>query len=98
MAIHDKREGSSRNAADLKRWQARIFSSVWITYFAYYLCRYNMPIANSRLSETFSWDKAQFGIILTSLTLMYAVGQFVNGQLADRFGTRVIRAWAYWAR
>ncbi len=90
MPIHDKREGSSRNAADLKRWQARIFSSVWITYFAYYLCRYNMPIANSRLSETFSWDKAQFGIILTSLTLMYAVGQFVNGQLADRFGTRVI--------
>ena len=77
-------------ADDLRRWQVRIFSSVWITYFAYYLCRYNMPMAKSRLCDTFSWDEAQFGMILSSLLLMYAVGQFVNGQLADRFGTRII--------
>jgi len=75
---------------DLRRWQVRIFSSVWITYFAFYLCRYNMPMANTRLCETFSWNNSQFGIILSALLLMYALGQFVNGQLADRFGTRVI--------
>ncbi|MBM3333852.1 MFS transporter [Candidatus Sumerlaeota bacterium] len=75
---------------DLDRWQRRIFWTVWITYFAYYLCRQNMPVANTQLCETFSWSKTQIGSVFSALTLMYAVGQFVNGQLADRFGGRVI--------
>jgi len=85
--MSDRANGS---AGDLKQWQRRIFWSVWVTYFAYYLCRYNMPVAKTTLCQTYSWDAERFGIVLSSLTLMYAVGQFVNGQLADRFGTRVI--------
>lgn len=81
---------ANSSAQDLGRWQQRIFWSVWITYFSYYLCRYNMPVAKTRLCETYGWDAKQFGIVFSALTLMYAVGQFVNGQLADRFGTRVI--------
>jgi sugar phosphate permease len=76
----------------LRHWQMRIFTTVWVTYFAYYLCRYNMPVAKTRLCETFSWDASQIGIVFTALTVMYAIGQFVNGQLADRFGTRFIAA------
>lgn len=76
--------------ADLKHWQRRIFASAWITYFAYYLCRLNMPMAKTRLCETFSWDAAAIGIVFSALTVMYAVGQFVNGQLADRYGARAI--------
>ena len=78
------------SANDLRRWQRRIFWSVWITYFAYYLCRYNMPMAKTRLCDTFSWSNEDIGIVFTALLAMYAVGQFVNGQLADRFGTRTI--------
>ena len=74
----------------LRHWQYRIFATVWITYFAYYLCRYNMSMANTRMTSTFGWDAGQFGVVFSALTIMYAVGQFVNGQLADRFGTRVI--------
>jgi len=81
---------ASGSANDLKWWQSRIFWTVWVTYFAFYLCRYNMPMAKSRLSDTFSWSNEEIGIIFTALLAMYAVGQFVNGQLADRFGTRVI--------
>ena len=77
-------------AADMRGWQRRIFASVWITYFAYYLCRYNMPMASTRLCDTFGWDEEQIGIVFTALLMMYAVGQFVNGQLADRFGTRAM--------
>jgi len=75
---------------DLRRWQRRVFASAWITYFAYYLCRYNMPMAKTQMSSAFHWDAGQVGMIFTGLTVMYAVGQFVNGQLADRFGSRII--------
>lgn len=84
------RRAITQPTSELARWQRRIFVSAWVTYFAYYLCRYNMPMAKTQLSETFRWDAAQIGIIFTALTLMYAIGQFVNGQLADRFGTRAI--------
>ncbi|UCD29737.1 MAG: MFS transporter [Planctomycetota bacterium] len=78
------------STGNLKYWQQRIFASVWVTYFAYYLCRYNMTIAKKPLCDTFSWSNESIGIIFSALLLMYAVGQFVNGQLADRFGTRII--------
>ncbi|UCD00113.1 MAG: MFS transporter [Phycisphaerales bacterium] len=80
----------SSSTGDLRHWQVRIFSTVWITYFAFYLCRYNMPMVTGEMGDAFSWDKSQMGIIFSSLLLMYAVGQFVNGQLADRFGSRLI--------
>jgi OPA family glycerol-3-phosphate transporter-like MFS transporter len=83
-------DSANTSTRDLARWQRQIFWSVWITYFSYYLCRVNMPVAKPTLCKTYGWDPEQFGIVLSSLTLMYAVGQFVNGQLADRFGTRAI--------
>ncbi len=81
---------ANASSSDFRGWQRRIFGTVWVTYFSFYLCRYNMPMAKSRLCDTFSWDAEDIGIVFTALLLMYAVGQFVNGQLADRFGTRVI--------
>ena len=78
------------SADNLKHWQVRIFSTVWITYFAFYLCRYNMPMLTGEMGNAFFWDKSQMGVVFSSLTLMYAFGQFVNGQLADRFGSRLI--------
>ncbi|MBN1911340.1 MAG: MFS transporter [Pirellulales bacterium] len=74
----------------LRGWQIKIFASVWVTYFAFYLCRYNMPVAKGRLCDAYGWSNEEFGIILTALTIFYAMGQFVNGQLADRFGTRIM--------
>lgn len=75
---------------EIRYWQRRIFVTVWITYFSYYLCRYNMPVAKTLLCQEFAWNAADFGKIFSALTLLYAVGQFVNGQLGDRFGARRI--------
>ncbi len=72
----------------LKYWRKRVFISVWITYSTFYLCRVNMSIAIPGIMKEFGYSKTAMGGILTSLFIIYAVGQFVNGQLGDRFGAR----------
>ncbi|HUT22837.1 MAG TPA: MFS transporter [Sumerlaeia bacterium] len=74
----------------MRRWQIRVFSTVYVTYFSYYLCRYNMPVAKTTFTNAFQWSAEEFGAVFTALTLLYAVGQFVNGQLGDRFGARIV--------
>jgi len=80
------------SANPLMRRQIAAFAAVYVTYFSYYLCRLNMPIVKTNFSRAFQWSAADFGKVLTALTIFYAIGQFVNGQLGDRFGARRISA------
>jgi OPA family glycerol-3-phosphate transporter-like MFS transporter len=59
---------------------------VGLLYTSFYMCRYNLPIANSAISEEFGFSKAQMGNIITTALLAYACGQIINGLLADRLG------------
>lgn len=72
----------------LKFWQKRIFWSVWITYACFYLVRVNMSVAMPGIMEEYGISKTVMGGVLTALFTMYAIGQFVNGQLADKLGAR----------
>ena len=72
----------------LKKWQWRIFWSVWISYAAFYLCRVNMSVAMPGIMSEFGISKTSMGLVLSALFAAYAIGQFVNGQLADKFGAR----------
>lgn len=71
-----------------KYWRKRILFTVWITYAAFYLGRVNMSVAIPGILQEFNITKTQIGIVLSSLFTLYAIGQFVNGQLADKFGAR----------
>jgi MFS transporter, OPA family, glycerol-3-phosphate transporter len=59
---------------------------VGLLYTSFYMCRYNLSIANSAISSEFGFSKAQIGNIITTALLAYAGGQIVNGLLADRLG------------
>lgn len=59
---------------------------VGLLYTSFYMCRYNLSIANSAISGEFGFTKAQIGNVITTALLAYACGQIVNGLLADRFG------------
>ncbi len=71
-----------------RKWQYRIFTLLWTGYASYYLCRLNFSVAQPAIMESFDWTSAQVGGIPSVYATFYAIGQFVNGQLADRFGPR----------
>jgi OPA family glycerol-3-phosphate transporter-like MFS transporter len=70
-------------------WQARIFSLLWLAYASYYLCRLNFSAAQPAILKEFpEWTDAKIGLIPSVYAAVYAVGQFVNGQLSVRLGAR----------
>ncbi len=72
-------------------WQVRTFALLWSAYASYYLCRLNFAVAQPAILQEFpDWTLAQVGTIPSAYALVYAVGQFVNGQLAVRFGARAL--------
>jgi len=84
--------GSLTTPEDVRRklryWRKRVFISLWIAYASFYLCRVNISIAIPGILEEYNLTKTAMGAVLTALFFAYAVGQFINGQLGDKFGAR----------
>jgi MFS transporter, OPA family, glycerol-3-phosphate transporter len=59
---------------------------VGLLYTSFYMCRYNLSLANRAISTQFGFSKEQMGAIITTALLAYACGQIVNGLLTDRLG------------
>lgn len=74
----------------MKKWQNHIFALLWITYASFYLGRVNLSVALPGLMGEFGWTRADVGAIGTALFWAYAVGQFVNGMLGDKVGSRIM--------
>lgn len=65
---------------------------VWLTYGSFYFCRNNLGLAVPGISVELGFTKAEMGTVLMALKLAYGVGQFINGQLAERFPPRRLLA------
>ncbi len=59
---------------------------VGLLYTSFYLCRYNLSLANKSISQEFGFSRADMGKIITCSLLAYACGLIINGLLADRLG------------
>jgi OPA family glycerol-3-phosphate transporter-like MFS transporter len=57
-----------------------------LLYTSFYMCRYNLSIANGAISKEFGFSRADMGTIITTSLLAYAIGQIINGLLTDRIG------------
>lgn len=75
---------------DFERRQLATFAILWTAYAAYYLCRMNLAGAQATILQEYSLDKTQFGPVIAAFTLVYGLGQLLNGPLCDRFGARVM--------
>jgi OPA family glycerol-3-phosphate transporter-like MFS transporter len=57
-----------------------------LLYTSFYLCRYNLSIANKSISDEYGFSRADMGLIITTALLTYAFGQIINGLLTDKLG------------
>jgi OPA family glycerol-3-phosphate transporter-like MFS transporter len=57
-----------------------------LLYTSFYLCRYNLSIANKAISVEYGFSRADMGLIITTALLTYAFGQILNGLLTDKLG------------
>lgn len=73
---------------NFKRWQLKIFVIAWITYALFYLTRANLSVAVPGIMDEYGYTKTMLGSVGSALFATYAIGQFINGQLGDKFGAR----------
>jgi len=73
-----------------KQWRLKIFGLTWLAYFGMYFCRKNFSVVMPVLSRELHTSKEEFAIVITVYSLMYMIGQFLNGYLSDRHGPRLI--------
>src|SRR5262245_48553482 len=85
MATDDPESGA-RTAGE-----ATVLWVVWLTYGSFYFCRQNISAAVPGLKGE-GLNPIQIGFILGALKIAYAVGQLVNGQLAERVSARLLLA------
>ena len=75
---------------EYRSWRYRIFALSWLAYAGFYLCRKNFSIAMPLLDQDLGLTKDNFAMLLFCYSLFYALGQFYNGFLSDKFGPRLI--------
>lgn len=72
--------------------QRRVLWILWLSYGSFYFCRNNLGVALPGLQAELGHTKAELGTVLMALKLAYGVGQFINGQLAERVSPRRLLA------
>ncbi|MEZ5399902.1 MAG: MFS transporter [Bryobacteraceae bacterium] len=68
----------------------RTFALTWIAYSGFYLCRKNFSVLMPYLKTEQGFSSEQLAHVLFLYSIAYALGQFVNGQIADRLGARLV--------
>lgn len=79
-----------RIKTSFKKWQVIITLLTSFFYLTYYFARYNFSITIPIIQTEFGLSNTLVGLIATALTAGYALGQFINGFLIDRYGPRIM--------
>ena len=68
--------------------EAGVLWVLWLTYGSFYFCRNNLAVALPGIQSELGYTKSELGTVLMALKLTYGMGQFFNGQLAERISPR----------
>jgi OPA family glycerol-3-phosphate transporter-like MFS transporter len=71
-------------------WRKRIFALTWLAYAGFYFGRKNLSVTWSSIESDLQLDANDYATIIFIYSLIYTIGQFLNGYLSDKFGARKI--------
>lgn len=74
----------------IRAWQKKMFWLMWTTYASFYLLRVNISVAVPDIIEEYRMSKVDIGMVLSAQFVLYAIGQFLNGQFGDKLNSRRI--------
>jgi sugar phosphate permease len=83
---------SSTKRQELLKWQIRIFALSWLAYAAFYFPRSAFSAAKVGILEEGFLTRQTLGLLDSAYLAAYAIGQFVWGACAEKYGTRVVVA------
>lgn len=68
--------------------RGHVFLISYVSYALLYLARLNFSVVLPLISLEFGFSKFNLGLVGGAYSISYAVGQFVHGQLAERYGPK----------
>ena len=71
-------------------WRWRILTATYFSYAGYYLCRKAFSICKKDIEGAFSLDASGVAHIWTAFLIAYMLGQFLNGLLGRKLGSKLL--------
>ncbi len=78
--------------AKYRFWRIAAWFGTWLAYAGLYLGRKAVSVAPPEMIKEFGWHADKISFMLGGYFWAYAVGQFINGVLGDKVGSRVMLA------
>jgi len=75
-----------------KYWRLRMFVGMYLGYVIFYFTRKNITPALPLISEKLDIDIVQLGILSSVFYIVYGIGKFISGMVADRANIRTFMA------
>lgn len=82
----------SKITKDYRYWRTRIFYSIYIGYFFFYLSRKSLIYVTPYLTTALEFSKSNVGILTSIFAIMYGISKFLSGILCDRSNPRFFMA------
>lgn len=76
---------SHRNA---RYWRVRVMYAMMSGYALFYFVRKNLSLAAKPILDEFHFSNLDWGILLGTSTVVYAISKFLSGIAADRFSAK----------
>ena len=71
-------------------WRVRVMYSMVTGYALFYFLRNNLPMAAKAIIDEHHFSNTQWGIVLSSSTIVYAFSKFFSGIIGDRANPRLL--------
>ena len=84
---------ASEVETEYKRLRRQTFWGVTAAYSLYYVCRMTLSVVKQPVIDDGIMTAAQLGLVDSAMLLVYAVGKFCNGFVADYCNIRRFMAW-----